>query len=114
MIVTALVILALTIVGSLYGVKNYSLGYMTSGSMEGTIGEGSLYVVKKTKDVEVGDIIRFDRGDHSNVVHRVVGKAPEGLVTKGDNNSITDQKAGYDFVDKQDVKGKVVKVLYRS
>lgn len=63
-----------------------------SGSMEPTFLTGSLCFVDTKSDydeVKVGDVIAFKLQD-SLVTHRVIEILPEGMVTKGDNNDISD------------------------
>lgn len=62
-----------------------------SGSMEPAIHTGSLvFVDTKDKDVNVGDIIAFNKGDIS-VTHRVSGINKNGtFITKGDANESMD------------------------
>lgn len=65
-------------------------GIVISGSMEPEIGVGSvIFIDKKDKDIEVGDIIAFERGG-AMVTHRVVDITEQGYVTKGDNNESVD------------------------
>lgn len=76
-----------------------------SGSMEDTLHAGTLVLVKKTKEVEEGDIIFFVTGMGTPVVHRYVATTPDGsLVTKGDNNP----KEDLEPVTKDRLQGKVV------
>ena len=62
-----------------------------SGSMEPAIHTGSLvFVDTKDKDINVGDIIAFNKGDIS-VTHRVSGINEDGTyITKGDANESID------------------------
>ena len=61
-----------------------------SGSMEPAIHTGSLvFVDTKDKDINVGDIIAFNKGDIS-VTHRVSGIENDTYVTKGDANETAD------------------------
>ena len=62
-----------------------------SGSMEPAIHTGSLvFVDTKDKDISIGDIIAFRKGDIS-VTHRVSGINEDGTyITKGDANESID------------------------
>lgn len=67
-----------------------------SGSMEPTIGTGSMILVKRidASAIKVGDILAVERPDHTRVTHRVVGVEHRGataeLTMKGDANEDAD------------------------
>lgn len=80
-----------------------------SGSMEPEILTGSVaYINKnvKSEDIEVGDIIAFNIGEESVVVHRVVAinETESCFVTKGDANEELD----FNPISFSDYEGKVV------
>ena len=64
--------------------------------MAGTFRPGDYLIIAPAtlESVEVGDVIVFDgvdaAGEPDVIVHRVVSVLPEGLVTRGDNNSRLD------------------------
>lgn len=63
-----------------------------SGSMKPEIKIGSVAFISKYIDYEnikEGDIISYDLGK-TKVLHRVINKTKEGLITKGDNNNVVD------------------------
>ena len=104
LIVAAMAVLltvVLTKAGDTPSIMGYSLFRVVTGSMEPTIGEGSLIVVKKTEASEIkeGDIISFYSTDPELKgavnTHRVTGVKSEknGLVfeTKGDANLVKDE-----------------------
>ncbi|QLC34832.1 signal peptidase I (plasmid) [Halarchaeum sp. CBA1220] len=85
------------------------VSYVYSDSMEPTIGVGDGYVVVPAGDVESGDIVTFwsaARGDYTT--HRVVGETSEGYLTRGDNNPVSDQRAGYPPVARDAIVGEVL------
>ena len=102
-----------------------------SGSMEPEILTGSLCMVHtkhEFDEIEVGDVIAFEVGK-SLVTHRVTAITTDGLITKGDNNEISDGLTttkenylgknivsipylGYVFSFLQTSKGKVVSVTF--
>lgn len=85
--------------------------YASSGSMEPTIREGDLYIVRGSSDVEEGDVIAFESSRYEQIVtHRVVDRTPDGFVTKGDANPSTDQAGGHPPVRDSQVIGEVVEV----
>lgn len=80
----------------------FGISVVLSGSMEPELSVGDLLIVKETKDVKKNDIIVFQDG-RSLVVHRVIEKDGNQLVTKGDANNTPDKP-----IDKSVVKGKVI------
>ncbi len=86
----------------------FLLGYrpviVKSGSMEKTMLVDSIVVIKKAKfeDVKKNDIITF-AFDQNFITHRVIDVTSKGLVTKGDNNNVTDQRlvTESDFIGKE-------------
>ena len=90
------------------------LGYayltVTTGSMNGTINQGDMIVVKKTNDYSLGDIVTFVETDGAvPVTHRIVNYGPdEGtFVTKGDSNLSIDSSP----ISVEQIAGKVVFVI---
>jgi signal peptidase I len=72
-------------------------GYvMVAGvSMQPTLEPGTLVIVMRQADYEVGDVVayRIADGDFaagSNVIHRIVGGTATGFVTHGDNTTWLD------------------------
>ena len=75
-----------------------------SGSMEPEIKTGSIAFISKNIDYEnikEGDIISYDLGK-TKVLHRVIDKNKEGLITKGDNNDVVD----FGIVTRSQINGK--------
>ena len=62
---------------------DYSLFIVTTGSMQNAININDIIVVKKTQNIEKGDIIAFEE-DESLIVHRIIKKTQEEIITKGD------------------------------
>jgi len=101
------------------------LAAVTSGSMTPTIKQGDLLVVEgvNTSNLQVGNIIVYKTTDPylggELIVHRIVkidiydGRVI-GYVTKGDNNPVPDNEAGFEpptGIPPQDVVGKVIFVI---
>ena len=67
---------------------------VVSGSMEPTIPTWSMCVIDTHADYEdlaEGDVIVYYRAaDGARIIHRIIAIYPEGIVTKGDANSIDD------------------------
>jgi signal peptidase I len=65
-------------------------------SMEPSIHAGSLVIVEKRVEYQAGDIVAYrvpdgDPGAGQNVIHRIVGGAPDtGFVVQGDNTNAPD------------------------
>ena len=73
-----------------------------SGSMEPTFSKGDLVIVKKEEDPQVGDIIVYQSGK-ALIVHRVIERDGDQIVTQGDANNAADPA-----FELSAVKGKVV------
>ncbi|WP_241430920.1 signal peptidase I [Natronolimnohabitans innermongolicus] len=92
-----LIVICSLAIGQLLG-QPILLGYVTSGSMEPTIGAGDGFVAVPavlTNDVDTGDVVVYESpaGD-GLVTHRIVDETEEGYVTRGDANPVTDQAQG--------------------
>ncbi len=102
----ALIVLIIWFALGIFPIKPLGIA---SGSMKPEINIGDLTLIQKcsAKDVEVNDIIEYQRRDYS-VVHRVVNKyqvdGTTFFITKGDNNSNED----IDPVREDKVLGKVI------
>lgn len=90
---------AALVVGSLLG-QPILLGYVTTGSMRPTISPGDGFVAIPSAvagHVQNGAVVVF-RAERLHggglTTHRVVGRTAEGYLTKGDANSVTDQRGG--------------------
>ena len=76
------------------------LGFVTSGSMEPTIGTGDGFVAVPADvagPVEEGDVVVFRAEEIQGgglTTHRVVEETERGYVTRGDANPFTDQDGG--------------------
>lgn len=84
----------------------FSVAVVSSGSMEPEISVDDMIIIKKQKDYQKGDIITFER-DGSLITHRIIEKAENSYMTKGDANNAPDTKE----VDFDDVVGKTVFVI---
>jgi signal peptidase len=65
-----------------------------SDSMDPTFYKGDMIIVYGDKNIKVGDIVVFDSPDTSfsyPIIHRVVEIKDDGVVTKGDNNAVSDE-----------------------
>ena len=67
---------------------------VVSGSMEPNLPTWSLCFVDTRisyDDIKTGDIVVYiRRSDEKRIIHRVIDIQPEGMVTKGDANSVSD------------------------
>lgn len=87
-------------------------------SMLPTLEGGDLAVIQSVpiSQIHVGDIIVYNglcSAGGESVVHRVVNITAQGLITKGDNNAMTDQAYGIAIspITAQCLEGKVVFVI---
>ena len=85
--ILSLIILSL-LAAKIFNIESF---VVLSGSMEPTIHTGSMvFVDRNDKNVNVGDIIAFNKGDIS-VTHRVSAINDDGtIITKGDANTSND------------------------
>ena len=88
------VILAL-VVGHLLG-QPILLSFVTTGSMEPTIGAGDGFIAipSQVSDINEGDVVVFEARELEGgglTTHRIVGETDEGYITQGDANPFTDQ-----------------------
>lgn len=89
---------------SFFGIKTYVI---ISGSMEPNINIGDIVIVKEEKELQVGDVISYRKGQ-SVITHRIVNITEQKeYKTKGDNNNTEDSEIILD----KDIEGKVIKVV---
>ncbi len=106
-----LVIIALAVFAVVMPASPVQISYVYSDSMEPTIGENDGYLVVPAGEIANGDIVMFwSEGRDEYVTHRVTGRSDAGLITKGDNNAVTDQASGYPPVQRGEVVGKVLSI----
>lgn len=86
-------------------VIGYTLFLVNTGSMKDAINVNDIVIVKKTKNVNVDDIIAFE-ADESLIVHRIIEKNMEEIITKGDANNQKDAP-----IKSEQVIGKVVQKI---
>ena len=90
----------------------YSILVVATGSMEGTIMEGDLILIKDTGDYKIGDIITFAHEDESiPTTHRIINYSHDGtdmFVTRGDANNTKDRRN----VARDDIFGEVVLTMH--
>lgn len=93
---------SLFIILYIFGIIPY---VVLSGSMEPTIGTGSLCFINKNANIEnikEKDIIAFKLRDGTLVTHRAIKVDNSGIITKGDNNKTADSNV----VNKENFVGK--------
>lgn len=73
-----------------------------SGSMEPVLGVNDVILVRETGSYEVGDIVVYQSGS-TLIVHRIIAKDGESIITRGDANNIADAP-----IEISAVKGKVI------
>lgn len=88
-----------------------SLISISGSSMYPTVTDGSLQPIYQTQSAEVDDIIVY-YSPHTDAVitHRIIESTPEGFITQGDNNRVTDQSVGHPPVDNEDIIGKSINI----
>ncbi len=69
----------------------FGIGFanVVSGSMEPALKKGTLLLVRKKADAEIGDIVVYQSGE-SIIVHRIISAEGDQVITKGDANETED------------------------
>lgn len=89
------------------------LWYVYSESMEPVLMIDDGFILIKTKDYKVDDVITFKPkiSKHTYVTHRIIGIVEENqFITKGDSNPISDQQGGEPNISKEQIMGKAVTI----
>lgn len=93
------IVLLSVLAGQLLG-QPFLLTYVETGSMAPTLQPGDAFIAVPAAvggAVEPGDVIVYRASvieGGSLTTHRVVGETPEGYITRGDANLVTDQDSG--------------------
>ncbi len=80
----------------------FGAAVVLSGSMEPALGIHDMIIVRETDSYEVDDIVVYQSG-RSLVVHRIIAKNGETVVTRGDANNVADPP-----IEMRAIKGKVI------
>jgi signal peptidase len=80
----------------------YGVSVVLSGSMEPNLSVNDLVIIKETQDVNVGDVIVYERNGEL-IIHRVLSVDGETIITQGDANNIADEP-----FDVSSVRGKMI------
>lgn len=101
---------------------NYYVNITPSDSMKPEFEKGDITIVEKDlgiQEVEEGDIIAYDQkcSDEKDVIHRVIEKRNNKIITQGDNEKLKDQTFDHygdrclEPLKESDIKGKVVHII---
>lgn len=96
--ITAVLLIAVLLVGGLLPFVPYDLRVVESGSMAPTIPTGAVIVLQAAEEYHVGDIVTYQRRGTADVTtHRIVSERLEAgaprFVTQGDANNTADAYA---------------------
>ncbi len=80
----------------------YGASVVLSGSMEPSLNVGDLVVIRRTGQVQPGDVVVY-QSENLLVIHRVISVTEDAIVTQGDANNVSD-----DPITPEDVKGVMV------
>lgn len=83
-------------------ILNHSFYIVNGNSMYPTLKNDDFLIASNVTDVEVGDVICFEQ-NNKLIVHRVIYRNENEIITKGDFNEFQDEKISI-----SQVKGKVV------
>ena len=85
------IVFVIMLLGIISGIRPCSV---ISGSMEPNLPTWSLCFIDTRisyDEIQTGDIVVYDRrSDGVRIIHRVIEISPDGLITKGDANSVSD------------------------
>lgn len=87
-----------------FDVFGYSVFEVTTGSMEPTIKQNDIIVVKTQSDYKIDDIITY-KNNNAYVTHRIISENGTIYVTKGDANNTSDEA-----ITKDTILGKVIHI----
>lgn len=68
----------------------FGAAVVLSGSMEPNLGINDVIIVRETGSYEVNDIVVYQSGN-TLIVHRIIAKDGETIVTQGDANNVADE-----------------------
>lgn len=91
-----------------FEIFGYSVFTVATGSMEPTISQNDIVIVKKTNDIKVNDIVTYEK-EGNYITHRVISMSDDTLVTKGDANNTNDIS-----VPRSSLVGKVINVFEKG
>ncbi len=91
-----------------FEIFGYSVFTVATGSMEPTISQNDIVIVKKTNDIKVNDIVTYEK-DGDYITHRVISMSDDTLVTKGDANNTNDIS-----VPRSSLVGKVINIFEKG
>ena len=86
----------------------YSAFNVATGSMEPTIKQNDIIIVKMNDKYEIDDIITFEK-DNAYIKHRVIMINDNNVITKGDANNTNDVA-----IDKKLILGRVIKIFHNG
>jgi signal peptidase len=99
----------------------YGASIVLSGSMEPLLSVDDLVIIKETQDVGVGDVIVYSARDayagaDELIIHRIISRDGDTIVTKGDANNVSDEPITIDAVKGKMMRhfhgiGRVVRIL---
>ena len=85
------IVFVIMLLGIISGIRPCSV---ISGSMEPNLPTWSLCFIDTRisyDEIQTGDIVVYNRrSDDVSIIHRVIEISPEGMITKGDANSVSD------------------------
>lgn len=89
-----------------FEIFGYSVFNVATGSMEPTLSQNDVIIVKEADNYKLKDIITYEK-DGDYITHRIIDKNKSGFVTKGDANNSSDGN-----ITEKQVIGKVIKIYY--
>ncbi len=87
---------------------NFSKEDMRKWSFSNGFNKGDIMILKKAKDIEIGDIIVFNGASSNPIIHRVVFIGEDYYQTKGDNNADSFGQLGEKNIKENQIVGKAI------
>ena len=90
------------------GWYNFSSGEMMKWPFSDGFNRGDIMILKKARDIEIGDVIVFKGNSNNPIIHRVVFIGDNYYQTKGDNNFDSFQQLGEINIREDQIIGKAI------
>ena len=94
--------------GEWYNQYNYSMEEMKKWPFSNGFNRGDIMVLKKAKNIKIGDIIVFKGNSNNPIIHRVVFIGDDYYQTKGDNNADSFRQLGETNIKQEQIIGKAI------
>lgn len=94
--------------GEWYDKFNYSKEQMEKWPFHSGFNKGDIMILKKAKDIKIGEIIVFKGNSNNPIIHRVVFIGDNYYQTKGDNNLDSFSQLGETNIKDEQIVGRAI------